>query len=302
MACELHVMTLGASDAALAAAIGLLDRLEGLWSRFLPGSDISRINLSGGFPTAVAPETIALLQTMHEAHRLTSGAFDPTVLRSLVAAGYGASRVDDTLHTRLHELVVSEGRFRDVVVDPLGELVTVPAGLAIDAGGIGKGLAADLAVAALLAGGAAGALVSIGGDLAMGGESPHPEGWVAEVEHADATNGVLGRFAVSGGGVATSSTVSRQWTVDGATRHHVIDPATGEQSHTDIAAVTVIARSGWSAEAHATAALLSGSVGAVPYLVQHGASGVVQTLSGDVMATPDLHGLGLKGLEPEELG
>ena len=296
MACELHVMTLGASQRAVADAVALLERLERLWSRFLPTSDISRLNLSDGFPTAVAPETIVLLQTMQEAHRLTGGAFDPTVLRALVAHGYGASRVDDSRRTLLADAADSAGGFCDVDVDPLGELVTVPAGLALDAGGIGKGLAADLAVAALLTSGAAGALVSIGGDLAMAGESPHPAGWVVEVEHADHAAGVLCRFAVSGGGVATSSTLSRRWTTDGESRHHVIDPATGAQSGTDIAAVTVIGRSGWSAEAHATAALLSGSIGAVGYLAQHHASGVVQTVAGEVLLTPDLQGLGLEGL------
>ena len=96
--------------------------------------------------------------------------------------------------------------------------------------------------------------------------------------------------------MATSSTLSRRWTTDGESRHHVIDPATGAQSVTDIAAVTVIGRSGWSAEAHATAALLSGSAGAVGYLAQRHASGVVQTVAGEVLLTPDLQGLGLEGL------
>lgn len=294
MACELHVMTVGASDGAVGEAVALLDRLERLWSRFLPASDISRLNLSDGFPTAVAPETIMLLHTMQEAHTLTAGAFDPTVLRALVAHGYGVSRIDDSLHTRIAEHADEAIGFSDIDVDDLGELVTMPAGLAIDAGGIGKGLAADLAVVALLSRGAAGALVSIGGDLAMAGESPHPDGWVVQVEHADQAAGVLCQFAVSGGGVATSSTVSRRWTTDGEIRHHVIDPATGEQSATDLACVTVIGRSGWSAEAHATAALLRGSAGAMEYLLQHHASGVVQTASGQVLLTPDLQGLGLE--------
>ena len=58
--------------------------------------------------------------------------------------------------------------------------------------------------------------------------------------------------------MATSSTRSRRWIHDGAIRHHVIDPASGAMSDTDLAAVTVIARSGWLAEAHATAAILAG--------------------------------------------
>ena len=295
MACELHFMTVGAPAGAVAAAVADLQRLEQLWSRFLPDSDVSRVNLSAGFPAAVAPETITLVETMLEAYRLTDRAYDPTILRALVAHGYGTSRVDHTRRTALLPELALPGVLADTLVDPLGETITLPAGLALDPGGIGKGLAADLVVAALLERGAAGALVSIGGDLSMAGESPHPDGWVVEVEHANPSDGVLCRLAVSGGGVATSSTVSRRWIADGIDRHHLIDPRTGAQSDTDLLSVTVVSRSGWSAEAHATAALLQGSSGALAYLEVHHVSGVVIAGNGEVSMTPDLAGLNLEG-------
>ncbi|CAB4362276.1 unannotated protein [freshwater metagenome] len=288
-------MTVDAPEGAVPTAIADLERLERLWSRFLPDSDVSRVNLSAGFPTAVSTETVTLVQTMLEAYRLTEGRYDPTILRALVAHGYGTSRVDATRQTSLLPEVAQPGMLADMVVDPLGETVTLPAGLALDPGGIGKGLAADLVVAALLERGAAGAMVSIGGDLAMAGESPQQEGWVVEVEHADPADGVLCRLAVSGGGVATSSTVSRRWVADGVVYHHLIDPRTGGQSDTDLLAVTVIGRSGWSAEVHATACLLSGSSDAVAYLEVHGLSGLAIAGTGQVLMTHDLVGLNLEG-------
>ena len=95
-------------------------------------------------------------------------------------------------------------------------------------------------------------------------------------------------FTVSAGGVATSSTRSRRWIHDGAVRHHVIDPASGAMSDTDLAAVTVIARSGWLAEAHATAAILAGRAGLLGYLAAHDLSGLAVTTDGVLLATPDL--------------
>ena len=137
--------------------------------------------------------------------------------------------------------------------------MTRPAGVALDPGGIGKGLAADLVVAQLLAAGRGGALVDVGGDLACAGTAPLPGGWPVTVEHPDdVRRRPRARSRSSAGGVATSSTRSRRWVHDGAVRHHVIDPASGAMSDTDLAAVTVIARSGWLAEAHATAAILAG--------------------------------------------
>jgi thiamine biosynthesis lipoprotein len=52
----------------------------------------------------------------------------------------------------------------------------------------------------------------------------------------------------------------RRWNVDGQTRHHLIDPATGEPSDSDLELTTVIAGEAWIAEVLAKAVLLRGSV------------------------------------------
>ena len=87
---------------------------------------------------------------------------------------------------------------------------------------------------------------------------------------------------------ATSSTRSRRWDHGGRERHHVIDPATGAQSDTDLAAVTVFARSGWRAEAFATAAILAGSRSVIDFLDSHELSGIAVTDHGEAMVTGDL--------------
>jgi len=79
--------------------------------------------------------------------------------------------------------------------------------------------------------------------------------------------------------------------LDGRPRHHLIDPAVGRQADTDLAAVTVIAGSGWLAEAHATAALLAGRVGVLGYLEIHDLSGAAITADGSVVCSPDLSDL-----------
>ena len=169
--------------------------------------------------------------------------------------------------------------------------VRLPVGLTIDAGGIGKGLAADLAVEHALRLGAEGALVSIGGDISMGGRPPEG-GWTVVAEHPEPDRGTLGTIAVPGGGVATSSTRSRRWRLDGRERHHVIDPWTGRPSTTDLSSVTVVARSGWLAEVHATAAILAGSAEVIEYLDRHELSGLAVTDDHRVLATVDLAELG----------
>lgn len=289
MTCQLHVIVNRPPNRrSIEPAVELLDRLEARWSRFLSDSDITRINLAAGTSVPVALETITLIDAMKAAWELTQGRYDPTILPIVVANGYRASRVEPSRQTFLPREAIGPGAVDQIRVDPADSSVTVPRGTALDAGGIGKGLAADMAVALLLQNGAAGALVSIGGDLVADGIPPEPDGWRIDIEAADPTDTPLCRTMVDGGGVATSSTRSRRWAQDGQSRHHAIDPTTGAQSTTDLATVTVFSTSGWAAEAFATAALLAGSASVIAFLESHGLSGLAITESGEVLRTDDL--------------
>jgi thiamine biosynthesis lipoprotein len=288
MASEAHVVLVDAPGRLAAEARRHLERLEQIWSRFLPTSDVARLNARAGRAVPVEPDTLTLVATMVEAWRRTDHRFDPTLLPALVASGYGASIDDPTRVTVLADGARPGGDLGEVDIDVVASTITLPPRMAIDPGGIGKGLAADLVVARLLAAGAAGALVAIGGDLAMAGRPSSARGWQVAVERPDPGAPVLGTLAVSGGGVATSSTRSRRWTHDGADRHHLVDPATAVGSTTDLAAVTVVATTGWLAEAHATAALLAGADGVLDHLDHHGLTGVAVTADGHVLASPQL--------------
>lgn len=291
MASEAHVVLVDAPEHLGREARRQLERLEGIWSRFLPTSDITRLNTRSGRAVVVDPDTLTLVATMVQAWRQTAHRYDPTFLPALVACGYGTSIDDPTRVTALAEHARSGGDLDAVDIDVAASIVTLPAGMAIDPGGIGKGLAADLVVARLLAAGAAGALVAIGGDLAMAGRPSSTRGWQVAVERPEPDAPVLGTLAVSGGGVATSSTRSRRWRHGGEARHHVIDPVTAGVSGSDLAAVTVVAATGWLAEAHATAALLAGSDGVLDHLDRHGLAGVAVSTDGHVLASPGLSGL-----------
>jgi thiamine biosynthesis lipoprotein len=288
MGSGLHIIAVDASAEMLADVVAMLDHLERCWSRFIPSSDISRINTARVNRLAVDDSTMTLLASMIEGHRVTGGRFDPRILPALIEQGYVASRFDSSRRTELAHHAGPVPSLDELELDPLAGMVTVPVGLALDPGGIGKGLAGDLAVARLLDLGAQGALVSIGGDLAMAGVAVTDEGWLVQVERPDSIDDVVCTLAVSDGGVATSSTRSRRWLLDGRERHHQIDASTSLPSTTDLAAVTVIARCGWHAEVHATAALAMARAGVLAYLAGHGLEGIAIDTSGNVLLSPGL--------------
>lgn len=265
-----------------------LRQLEARWSRFVETSDITAINQHPDEWIVVSSDTIRLLQTMQLASRATNGGYDPTFLHQLLSVGYSASIDDPERITIAVDTPCRDHDVHDVRIDVATSSVFAPRGLSIDPGGIGKGFAGDLVVTELLAAGTGGALVSVGGDIAAAGVAPTEHGWHVHVEHPTRAPATVTTLAVSDGGIATSSTRSRRWLHSGEEQHHIIDPATGKRSRTDLATATVVANAGWLAEAHAGAALLQGTAGAIAYMDARCLTGIVVDVAGAVSATADI--------------
>jgi len=262
MGCAVDVVIVGGSPALLELASTAIDHLELCWSRFMPESDISRLNHGAGSSTVhVDPATVVLLQAMVDGWRVTAGAFDPTLLAPLVGLGYAASWHDPATVTSVPCGAHHRGDLDQLVIDVDRNIVTIPDGMCLDAGGIGKGLAADLVVGQLIGAGADGASVSIGGDVAVRGAAPQEGGWLVGVADPMNDDREAGQLALVAGGVATSGTLRRTWrNDDGAAVHHLLDPATGRSIHhsRQIVAVTVIAGTAAWAEVWTKAAMVRG--------------------------------------------
>ncbi len=257
MGCAVHVVVVGGPPGLCGAARGAIERLEALWSRFRPGSDISRCNANPGRAIRVAPATVSLVQLAVEGWQRTGGRFDPTVLTTLEAMGYDRSFDQVRSSVNLPAPSVAPG-CGGIVVDSLDSTVTLPPGARLDPGGIGKGRAADLVAAYAMRAGAAGVCVNLGGDLRVIGEPPTADGWIVGVEDPYDKERELGRVVVVDGAVATTCRTFRTWERGGIQVHHVIDPATGASAWTDLASVTVVADTACWAEVLAKAAFVAG--------------------------------------------
>jgi FAD:protein FMN transferase len=286
--------------------------LEARWSRFSPTSDVSRLNAAGGAPVRVDPFTVRLLEMMASGASATDGAYDPTLLAPLVALGYVASWEDPGAVTSLAPGCALRSDVRQVLVDREHGVVQLPPGAVIDAGGIGKGLAADIAVEAVIAGVPGvgvpgvgvpgvgvpdvGVMVSIGGDVRVAGTPPDERGWVIAV--ADEPGGApVAELCVADAGVATSGTMHRTWPTPGGTAHHLIDPRTGRPTATgprSVAVATVVAGDAAWAEVWTKALVVSGVAHTLDRLddlrlagrVRLGDGTVVTNSSWSTIATP----------------
>jgi thiamine biosynthesis lipoprotein len=259
---------------------GELARLESLWSRFLPDSELCRLNGAGGEPLEVDPATVEMIRAMQEGFVETDGAYDPTLLPVLVDVGYATSFQHADRVSTAPASSRPGGDPRDIRIE--GTEVQLPLGMTLDSGGIGKGLAADLLVARAVEGGASGALIEIGGDLVAAGTGPFDGAWSVGVEHPDDTSLHLETIRISSGAVATSGTRRRSWTADGETRHHLLDPRALLPALTGLATATVIAGTGARAEVLTKAAFMPPEQGFLAWLPSRNAAGLLITTEGEI--------------------
>lgn len=275
----------GDLDRARDAVLGLLDEVDRAFSRFRPDSELSQLNGLGGRSFVAGLLFGQAIESGIRAGRLSDGFVDPTVGRAMRLAGYDddfsrLSPRSDPPTIRL-EPVPS---WRAIDYDARSREVRLRPGVELDLGSTGKALASDLAApAALDAGGAAGVLVSLGGDIATAGRAP-AGGWrilVAEDSSTpvDAPGEVV---AIAGGALATSGTTVRRWMRGGVELHHLIDPHTGEPAESPWRTASVIAGSCVDANIAATASIVRGAA-AIDWLDALGLPARLVAVDGEVV-------------------
>ena len=244
---KFKIIAVGVPESALDLVGNLLVSLEQKWTRFRPDSELSTLNNSEGKAVELSDMTIKLIKAMQRSSKITKGYFDPTTLPILVNSGFAASRTNSNYVTKLPNSASWPGNLADIKIN--GNLVSLPTGTVLDAGGIGKGLAADLALALLLDLGASGALVNANGDIAMSGESPQAGAWIIGIEDPLDEKVELEQVRIVNGAIATSSKVHQTWINDGIKTHHIVNPLTGSTAVTSVLSASVICSSCADAEA-----------------------------------------------------
>ena len=288
---SVEVQIVGGAPADDTAVEALFAQHEQMMSRFLPDSELCALNNTTRAAFHASPILFDAVQEALSWACVTDGLFDPTVIDALEASGYDRT-FDDirpsgaTVKERPSALV-NRDDWRSIELDIDRSLISMPAGVRIDLGGIGKGYTVDRAIAML--GPGANAMVNASGDLYAAGDGPEGYGWNVGVQDPFAIDQDLAVLNVNDCGVATSGSINRRWTIGDTRYHHLIDPREQRSSESDLLTVTVVARTATQADVLAKTAFLLGSVDGLRMVERlEGAECLAVTAAGDIVTTTGL--------------
>jgi len=255
-----HKATGPRAEDSLAAVCREVARLEGLLSRFLPGSDVNRVNRSAGKASErVSRETYDVLSQAAEFSSSFSGCLDVTIgpLATLWRiARESSARPDKASIKQVLPLV----NFRDLVLDPRHRSAGLrQAGQSVDLGGIGKGFAGDRVLEIYKRYGISSACSNLGGNVVTLGGKPDGSPWHIGIQHPRLEDRVIGSVSVVGQTVVTSGDYQRYF-VDsqGKRHHHILDPQTGYPADSGLISVSVVSDRSIAADALSTILFVAG--------------------------------------------
>ena len=283
------VMTLrlyqGGDGSLLDRAEARVRELEGLWSVTDGASEISTLNHDGS--AELSPETADLLRTALDMCRRTDGALDISTYPVLRAWGFTTGEYSVPGGEAIAALLplVDYGR---VALE--AGAAALPPGMEIDLGSVAKGYTGDALAALLKQGGAASALLDLGGNIQAVGSKPDGSPWRVAIRDP-AGDGNIGVVEVADQVVVTSGGYERYFEEDGVLYWHIIDPATGWPARSGLTSVTVVGESGLLCDGLSTALFVMGREGALEHWRQHrDFEAVLVSEDGSVTITAGLEG------------
>jgi thiamine biosynthesis lipoprotein len=256
-----EVQATGLADpaAGLDAAFAALQRVDDRMTLFRP-SELTTLNQAGR--ARLSADTSTVLWHALEMAYATGGAFDPTVEPLVRASGHLGGKPRRLRRCERWRLLSRVGTAH-VHLDPATREVRLDPGTRLDFGGIAKGYAVDLAIAALRKAGASGGLVDLGGS-SLGVFGMPTTVAVRDPESADAPPWAT--FTLDGAALASSGGDQRPG--------HILDPRTGQPAR-QVLATTVVAASAMEADALSTAVFVLDAEEGQALLARRGAAGLV---------------------------
>ena len=269
----------------------LVDSLNHIFSNYDSSSELSKINASAGLlPYKMSTAMLDLVQKSQYAYIQSKGAYDISIgpLSSLWRNARKAKLFPEASTVLATKKLVGLNQVK--INKRLGTIFLPNANMQLDFGGIAKGYIAQWVINFLKANGIQQALVDAGGDIVMSGPPLNQQGWLIGVNLPETTDQLLNKkLQLSNCSVATSGDVYQFIEYKGVKYSHIINPLTG-YGVTNLRNVTIVAKTGATADWLATACSILPIQEAKQLAISHQAALLITTLKNGKLvfeATPN---------------
>jgi len=242
---------------AIRMAFSEIERLERLFNRFDPNSEISKLNREGR--AEVSRETLDLIKRSLEFSKLTEGAFDITIgpladlWKERIKSDPFSLPLDSEIRERL-ELVGSDY----IIVDKKNSYIQLAKkGVSLDLGAVAKGYVVDCVTKKLRSAGIGDCLVRIGGSVYCLGKKNNRR-WRVGIQHPRDPNEFVDYIELKDKAIDTSGDYEQFFIYEGKRYHHIISSKTGYPVDNQIVSVTVISPEATIADFLSTAIFVLG--------------------------------------------
>lgn len=250
-------------EKAVAKAEKEVNKLDSILSTGKSTSEISKLNKNK--KQVVSADTMSLIKESVKISKETNSAFNPTIYPLMELWGFTTKNYyvpkDNEIKTLLNHMDIDNIK----IDERKNEVSFKDSNMKIDLGAIAKGYTSSKIIDIFKENNIKSGMVTLGGNVQVLGKKPDGSLWKVGIQNPIGEDEYLGVLQTSDKAVITSGGYERNFTKNGKTYHHILDPSNGYPANNGLTSVTIISSDGTLADALSTSLFVMGKDKAINF-------------------------------------
>lgn len=250
-------------EKAVAKAEKEVNKLDSILSTGKSTSEISKLNKNK--KQVVSADTMSLIKESVKISKATNSAFNPTIYPLMELWGFTTKNYyvpkDNEIKPLLNHMDIDNIK----IDERKNEVSFKDSNMKIDLGAIAKGYTSSKIIDIFKENNIKSGMVTLGGNVQVLGKKPDGSLWKVGIQNPIGEDEYLGVLRTSDKAVITSGGYERNFTKNGKTYHHILDPSNGYPANNGLTSVTIISSDGTLADALSTSLFVMGKDKAIDF-------------------------------------
>lgn len=250
-------------EKAVAKAEKEVNKLDSILSTGKSTSEISKLNKNK--KQDVSNDTMSLIKESVIISKETTGAFNPTIYPLMELWGFTTKNYYVPKENEIKPLLNHMDIDNIKIDESKNEVSFKDNKMKIDLGAIAKGYTSSKIIDIFKDNNIKSGMVTLGGNVQVLGKKPDGSLWKVGIQNPISESEYLGVLQASNKAVITSGGYERNFTKNGKTYHHILDPSNGYPANNGLTSVTIISSDGTLADALSTSLFVMGKDKAIDF-------------------------------------